>query len=253
MADPTLSVIVPALNEEDGIDACLEHISRYLESRIPWWEIIVVIDDRTRDGTGERVEEWARHDPRIRLLRAPLAGKGAAVRCGMVTARGAWRMMADADLSVAPDDWGAFLDAMRASDPAEIVVGSREGEGSQRIDEPLIRYVRGRVFNWFVRVFAVPGIRDTQCGFKLFSATAVKTLFPQLTVNEAALDVEILFLARRTGFRVREVGVVWVCRRDSRVRIDHAAAAFVDVVKIRWRHRLSLTSRAASPTMNDAP
>jgi hypothetical protein len=118
---------------------------------------------------------------------------------------------------------------------ADVIVASREAGGAERIGEPATRHVIGRIFNWIVQLVTLRGINDTQCGFKLFSAAAATAVLPRLTIEGFAFDVEALFLARRAGFRIREVGVVWTCRADSRVRFGRGAAAFADVVRIRWR------------------
>ncbi|HEY5616598.1 MAG TPA: dolichyl-phosphate beta-glucosyltransferase [Vicinamibacterales bacterium] len=251
MTAPTLSVVVPTLNEARCIERFLEQVSRFLESRGRPWEIVVV-DDGSQDETVALAERWSAADSRIRLLRQPHRGKGAAVRRGMLAAQGAWRLMTDADLSVSPDDWAVFLDTAAATD-AEVLVGSREAPGARRIDEPMARHVIGRVFNWVVRVFLLPGLQDTQCGFKLLQADAAQRVFPYVTTDGFAFDVELLFLARRAGFRVREVGVVWVYRKDSRVKFSRGAAAFADVVGIRlkaWRglYRTFHEHRAVTPT-----
>jgi dolichyl-phosphate beta-glucosyltransferase len=234
MTAGSVSVVVPVLNEESCIDDFLERVSRVLRSRSAPWEIIVV-DDGSVDSTVSRVERWMETKAQIHLLRQPHRGKGAAIRRGMLAARGDWRMMADADLSVAPEEWIVFFDAIAEPNAAEVIVGSREAPGSRRVGEPLIRHLIGRAFNAVVQLLAVPGIRDTQCGFKMCSAEAARVLMPHLTVEGFAFDVELLLLARRAGFRVREVGVVWVCRRDSRVRLVRGAAAFADVGRIRLR------------------
>jgi dolichyl-phosphate beta-glucosyltransferase len=230
----SLSVIVPVLNEEDCIEHFLEQVSRRLDAWGLAWEIVVV-DDGSDDGTVVRVENWAAAEPRVRLVRQDHGGKGAAIRSGMLAAQGSWRFMADADLSVAPDDWSVFLDAAREPDAADVIVGSREAPGAERIGETLARHLIGRAFNRLVQVLAIRGLNDTQCGFKLLSAEAAVMLFPHLTVEGFAFDVELLFLARRSGFRIREVGVVWTCRRESRVRVSRGAGAFLDLVRIRWR------------------
>lgn len=235
MTAPALSVVVPTLNEEGCIDEFLERVSRFLQSRGSSWEIVVV-DDGSDDATVARVEQRIAVDPRVRLVRQQHRGKGAAVRRGMLAAQGAWRLMADADLSVSPDAWSVLLDAAAERSPAAVIAGSREAPGARRIGEPLTRHLIGRVFNSLVQFLVLPGIQDTQCGFKLFSADATRTLFPHLTIEGFAFDVELLFLARRAGFRIREVGVVWVCRRDSRVRLGRGAVAFADIVRIRLRH-----------------
>ena len=252
MTPPALSIVVPTLNEEGSIDDCLDRVSSFLQSRSSSWEIIVV-DDGSDDATVARVERRVAAEPRVRLVRQPHRGKGAAVRQGMLAARGAWRLMADADLSVSPGDWAVLLDAAGDGSAAEVIAGSREAPGARRIGEPLARHLIGRVFNAIVRLLLLPGIHDTQCGFKLLSAYAARALFPLLTIEVFAFDVELLFLARRAGFKVREVGVVWVCRVDSRVRVGRGAVAFADIVRIRLRHlagryrHLDRVQRAAPP------
>lgn len=251
MTTPALSVVVPTLNEERCIDDFLQRVSQFLLSRPHSWEIIVV-DDGSTDATVASVERWTASDPRIRLVKQLHRGKGAAVRRGMLAARGAWRLMTDADLSVSTESWGAFLDAAERAG-AEVVVGSREASGSRRIGEPFSRHVIGRVFNWIVQLVAVPGVSDTQCGFKLIRSDVAESVFPHVTTDGFAFDVELLFLARRAGYRIHEVGVVWICRRDSRVRISRGAAAFVHVVNIRlnaWRGRYQ-PARAESAASAD--
>ena len=236
MAVPALSIIVPTLNEERGSEQFLDRVTRFLESGGRPWEIVVV-DDGSTDATVTLVERRMAADSRIRLLRQEHRGKGGAVRRGMLGAQGAWRLMTDADLSVAPDVWPEFLDAAWKTE-AEVIVGSREAPGSRRIGEPARRHVIGRIFNWLVRLFVLPGIQDTQCGFKLVRADVAREVFERITIDGFAFDVEVLFLARRAGFHVREVGIVWVCRRDSRVSVGRGAAAFADVLRIRlnaWR------------------
>jgi glycosyltransferase involved in cell wall biosynthesis len=235
---PTISVVVPTLNEEGCIESFLSRVSSQLSARSLSWQIVVV-DDGSTDRTAALVAAWAANDQRVMLLRHTHGGKGLAVRHGMLAATGAWRFMADADLSVAPEDWSAMLDAALKPAPgeaADVIVASREAAGAQRIGEPLVRHLIGRAFNWIVRIVALRGISDTQCGFKLFSDTAATTVFPHLAIQGFAFDVEALFLSRQAGFTIRETGVVWVCRTDSRVRLWRGAAAFADVLRIRWRH-----------------
>ena len=230
MTAPALSVVVPTLNEEGCIDEFLERVSRFLQSRASSWEIIVV-DDGSDDATVARVEQRIAVDPRVRLVRQQHCGKGAAVRRGMLAAQGAWRLMADADLSVSPDDWSVLLDAAAERSPAAVIAGSREAPGARRIGEPLTRHLIGRVFNSIVQLLVLPGIEDTQCGFKLLSADAARTLFPHLTIEGFAFDVELLFLARRglqdsrgwrrMGVPDRQPRPPWLrCRRVRRCRAD---------------------------------
>jgi dolichyl-phosphate beta-glucosyltransferase len=234
LSPPFLSVVVPAFNEEGRIASFIERMRQELADLVPTWEILVA-DDGSLDRTREVVQEIAAADPRVRLVALPHRGKGEAVRRGLQAARGAWRFMADADLAMPPDNLRRFLALTGEDSQAALIIGSREAPGSERIDEPWLRHVIGRFFNWVVRLFAVPVITDTQCGFKLFSAHAVETICPHLTIVGFAFDVEMLALARRAGLPIREVGIIWRGRQDSRVAVGRGAAAFVDVLRIRWR------------------
>jgi dolichyl-phosphate beta-glucosyltransferase len=197
------------------------------------WELIVV-DDGSADRTVAIVDQAASVDRRIRLVRGGRGGKGKAIQRGMLEARGVWRFMADADLAMPPDNLDRFLDAIATPPAPHIVIGSREAPGSLRVGEHWLRHLIGRVFNAHVRLFALPGITDTQCGFKLFSAEAAQALFPRLTTPGFAFDVELLVMARRAGYEIREAGIVWHGRADSRVGVARGAAAFGDVLRVRW-------------------
>jgi len=228
---PFLSIVVPAYNEERRIGSCLDRLRQALPGLVPSWEIVVA-DDGSRDRTPEIVAAEAAGDARIRLLALPHHGKGEAVRRGLIEARGEWRYIADADLATPPDNLTRFLTHTSDAETA-LVIGSREATGSSRLDEPWIRHWIGRFFNWFVRLLVVPGISDTQCGFKLFSARAVELTCPYLTSHGFAFDVEMLALARRAGLSIREVGVTWDGNQESRVACGGGAAAFLDVFRIR--------------------
>ena len=233
MNRPFLSIVVPAYNEERRIGACIERLRQALPDLVQSWEILVA-DDGSEDRTREIVAAEAAGDARIRLIALPHRGKGEAVRRGLFEARGDWRYIADADLATPPDNLSRFL-AYTSNAETALVIGSREAPGSRRLDEPWIRHWIGRFFNWFVRLLVVPGISDTQCGFKLFSARAVELICPYLTSQGFAFDVEMLALARRAGLSIREVGVTWDGNQESRVAFGGGAAAFLDVLRIRWR------------------
>ena len=230
---PFLSVVVPAYNEETRIGPCIDRLRRALPAMVPSWEILIA-NDGSRDRTREIVAAEVAAEPRIRLLELPHRGKGEAVRRGLLEARGEWRYIADADLATPPEDLPRFL--AHTKDPnVALVIGSREAPGAQRLDEPWIRHWIGRFFNWFVRILITPGITDTQCGFKLFSARAVEAICPYLAIQGFAFDVEMLALARRAGLSIRELGVTWDGNQESRVAFGGGAAAFADVLRIRWR------------------
>ena len=251
---PYLSIVIPAFNEESSIGRCLSDLRAYLEGQDLAWEIVVV-DDGSSDGTGAVVEQHTAVDLRIRGIRGGRAGKGAAVRRGMREARGAWRFMADADLAMPPDNLDRFLYAVRSTSSPDVVIGSREAPGSRRVGEHWLRYSIGRVFNAYVRLLVLPGIRDTQCGFKLFSARAAERLFPSLTIDGFAFDVELLVMARRTGYEIRETGIEWHGRADSRVAALRGAGAFADVLRILWNiwvGRYGRSARGGGPPERNA-
>lgn len=246
-----LSIVIPAYNEEASIGPTLQALRGHLGGLDLSWEVVVV-DDGSDDGTATVVAQQVGEDARIRLIRGGRLGKGGAIRRGILSARGAWRFMADADMAMPVDNLDRFLTAARRADAPHIVIGSREGPGSQRIGEHPARHVIGRVFNGWVRLLVLPGIADTQCGFKLFSAEAAEALFPRLTIDGFAFDVELLVLARRAGFAVQEAGIVWHGRADSRVAVGRGAGAFGDVVRIWWkrltqRYGPAAAGRAAPP------
>lgn len=205
-----------------------------LSRLVPSWEIVVV-DDGSTDRTRAIAGRYAQQDGRVRLVEMDHRGKGAAVKRGLLEARGTWRFMADADLAMPPDNLSRFLEAARRDPAPDLAIGSREAPGARRVGEPWRRHAVGRVFNWLVRCLAVPGIQDTQCGFKLLHGDAVGRIVPHLTVDGFAFDVEMLMLARRAGLTVREVGITWFARRETRVSLARGAAAFLDILKIRWR------------------
>ena len=233
---PFLSIVVPAYNEEAVIGPFIASVRTDVERTGLTWESIIV-DDGSSDRTRAIVRDAANGDARIRLVEAPHRGKGAAVRQGLVAARGQWVLMADADLSMPWDNLSRFLDATGEQNGPQVIIGSREAPGAERIGESRGRRVSGRIFNALVRMFAVPGIRDSQCGYKMMSAEAVTTLAPHLTIDGFAFDVELLYLARLAGFPIREVGITCHCRQDSRVRVRAGLASVLEVLRIRMKGR----------------
>jgi glycosyltransferase involved in cell wall biosynthesis len=231
MRPPALSIVVPAFNEESRIGKTIAAVLGEIDRNNLAAELVVV-DDGSRDRTASIVERASIGDARVRLIRAAHAGKGAAVRRGMLAARGERRFLADADLSTSITDITRFLDSMERS-RADIVVGSREADGAARVGEPWSRHIIGRVFNWTVKLLVLRGINDTQCGFKLFSARAAEALFPLQRLDGFGFDVEILFLARRAGFAIREIPVTWEYASDSKVRLSSGARGFVDILAVR--------------------
>lgn len=213
---PDLAVVIPAYNEARRIEGTLREISSYLHTSHWDWEIRVV-DDGSADGTSTIVTTMAREEPRIHLQREPHRGKGGAVTTGLLGSRARHRFLCDADLSMPIAEIRRFMPP--ALGDAQIAIGSREGAGARRVGEPWLRHVAGRGFNTIVKRVMLPGIQDTQCGFKMFTADAVETIFPRVTVEGWAFDIEVLYIARLHGLRIREVPIEWHYRDDSRLRM----------------------------------
>ncbi len=151
------------------------------------------------------------------------------------------------------DNLSRFLEMTSGHDAPQIVIGSREAPGAERTGEAWSRPISGRVFNALVRLFAVPGIRDSQCGYKMLSADAVAALAPHLTIDGFAFDVELLYLARLAGFRIREVGIVCHCRQDSRVRVRAGVASVLDVMRVRMKARDGTPAAGGATSYSDRP
>ncbi len=233
MSSCYLSVVIPAYNEERRLPETLAVVSDYL-SRLPdRWEIIVA-DDGSEDGTAAVVQHFSRHDARLRLITLPHRGKGSAVKHGMLAAAGEYRFLCDADLSMPIEFIERLLPPLAPA--TDIVIGSRAAPGARRIGEPRRRRLMGRVFNAMTRLLAVPGIADTQCGFKIFRGETAQALFAQQTLDGFAFDAEILFLARRYGFTIAERGIDWHYRAESKVRpFRDSWGTLRDLLIIRWR------------------
>jgi dolichyl-phosphate beta-glucosyltransferase len=170
------------------------------------------------------------------LQREPHRGKGGAVRAGLLAAQARYRFICDADLSMPVHELPRFMPP--ALGDADIAIGTREGAGARRVGEPLSRHLAGRAFNTLVRWLLVPGIQDTQCGFKMFTAEAVEAVFPHVTVDGWAFDLEALVIAGRRGLRIREVPIEWHYREASHLRmLRDGAGMFRELLRIRVRLR----------------
>ena len=232
---PYLSVVIPAYNEESRISRTMRELLAYLVGRDYQWEIVVA-DDGSVDNTARLVAKVAAGDPRVRVLSLEHRGKGWAVRNGMKAATGEFRLLCDADLSVPIEQVERLMSGPKL--PVDVAVGSREAPGAARYGEPGRRHFMGRIFNAAVRRLATPGIDDTQCGFKCFSAAAADRLFGLATLDGFSLDVEVLYLARRSGMTIAEIGVDWHYREHSKVRpFRDALSMSLDLLRMRWKHR----------------
>ena len=248
MSSPKLSIVIPAYNEAARLPASLERIIAYLETRGPEYEVLVV-DDGSSDRTAAAAEEiLAPLGERGRVVRnAQNMGKGASVRRGMLAARGARVLFTDADLSAPIEELPKLEHAL--DEGAGIAIGSR-GVDRSLIEErqSMARSLMGRFFNLVVQVFAVRGIKDTQCGFKLFLAEVVAPIFARTRIERFGFDVEVLALAQRLGVPVAEVPVRWRNSPGSTVTLVQGARAFLDPIRVRLgmvlgRYRLRRATR----------
>ena len=234
MDQPFLSVIVPVFNEERRIGDAIQQLVGHLSQKPYTWEIVVA-DDGSEDGSAAAVAEAAAGDERVRVVRLDHSGKGGAVRGGMLAARGQWRFMCDADLSMPVEQIDRFLPNDSAPD-FDIGIGSREAPGSRRHSEPLARHLMGRAFNLTAQALAVRGLNDTQCGFKMYRGSLVPDLFGRQRLVGFGFDVELLFLARKAGARVEEIGIDWYYQSGSKMTLLRGARGFLDILLVRWNH-----------------
>lgn len=231
----SLSIVIPAFNEERRLPPTLDEVLAYLRGT-PWdWEVRVV-DDGSSDATAAVAERYRHAEPRVVVQREPHRGKGAAVKAGLTSARGTYRFVCDADLSMPIAELARFLPP--ALETADVAIGTREGPGARRVGEPVRRHLVGRMFNYLVQIMLLPRLNDTQCGFKLFTAEAVQRVFPLVTVDGWSFDIEALYVARAQGLRIVEVPIEWHFREESRLNVlRDGARMFRELLAIRRRAR----------------
>lgn len=228
-----ISVVIPAYNEAERLGSTLERAVDYLSRRGVSYEVLVV-DDGSRDRTIEVAEAYS--DRGVRVIRHERnRGKGGAIKTGVLASQGAEVLLSDADASTPIEE----LEKLQRRLPeAPVVLGSRAVAGADiRQHQPFYREVMGKTFNLIIRLAGVHGLNDTQCGFKLLKGDPAREIAARLTVDGFAYDVELVFLARRLGYKVVEVGVIWVDSPDSRVDpIRSSLSMLRDVVRMRIRH-----------------
>jgi dolichyl-phosphate beta-glucosyltransferase len=233
---PSLTIIIPAYNEEDRLGPTFELLRAWMDAADREVQVLVV-DDGSSDGTAALVASVAEQDARISLIsNGENRGKGYSVGNGVSQANGELILFSDADLSTPLGEFERLESAIAGH---AIAIGSRALPDS-RLEkrQPLYREMMGRTFNLFVQAMVFPGIRDTQCGFKLFRREAALATFNRRKIDGFAFDVEILFVARRLGYEVAEVPVLWINDEASRVDpIRHSAQMFRDILRIRRLHK----------------
>lgn len=235
MTLPFLSIVIPAHNEEKRLPPSLEKIQHFLNSQAYSAEVLI-IENGSSDRTLDIAQDFSRQMPYLRVMHEEARGKGLAVRRGMLEARGEYRFICDADLSMPIEQVNRFLPP--AIPQPEVVIGSREAPGAVRYNEPAYRHLIGRIFNGLVRWAALPGLQDSQCGFKCFRADVAEAVFSRQTFSGMSFDVEVLFIARRLGYHIQEVPIDWYFDPDSRVRlVDDSLRMFLDLLTIQQNAR----------------
>jgi len=252
MVPSSLSIVLPAYNEEARLGPALDELFAYLcsapKGTLPEKVDVLVVDDGSTDGTAALVrarDEYVgdgkapkRDCPELRLLCVGHAGKGSAVRAGMLAARGDLRVFADADMATPPDQLPRLVEALATAD---VALGSRiQPDGSDmRASQPPFRRFVGRLFRLAARIWVTGPIDDTQCGFKGFRRAAALDLFGRLRITSIVFDVDLIFLARRRGYRMAVAPVVWADRRGSRMHARPGLAMRIgwDLLRIRFLHR----------------
>lgn len=226
----SISIIIPAYNEDKRLPSTLEKIQRYLRQSSWDFAEIVVVDDGSRDATGEVARRSG-----ARLITNPgNRGKGYTVRQGMLEARGEWALFSDADLSSPIEELDKLWSAAER-EQAAVAIGSRALDRSLiGVRQPFFRDRVGRFFNLAMRLVTGLPFRDTQCGFKLFDAGAAQAIFSRQLLNGFGFDVEVLYIARRLRYKCVEVPVRWNDVAGTKVSLWGGIAAFLDPLKVRW-------------------
>jgi len=235
---PFLSIIIPAHNEEYRLPATVAKIAAFLKSQSFSYEILVV-ENASNDKTYDLALGMRLSIENLMVIQEPIKGKGQAVKRGMLAAQGEYRLICDADLSMPVMEIPKFLPPLLTA--YEIAIASREAKGAKRYNEPLYRHLVGRVFNFLVRILVLPGLQDTQCGFKCFKGDIVESIFKRQTMTGWAFDVELLVIARQLGYSICEVPIHWYYGPRSRVKLFiDATNMFNDLLKIRTNIRNEL-------------
>jgi glycosyltransferase involved in cell wall biosynthesis len=218
MGHPYLSIVIPAYNESARIELTLDRVMACIEAQ-GWDAEVLVVDDGSRDETAEIVTQWMKIFPRLHLVQNPgNRGKGYSVRNGLLQAAGEVVMFTDADLSAPMEEAERLIAAINAG--ADVAIGSRWMDRTrQTIHQPLYRQFFGRCFNWITRTVMGLPFKDTQCGFKAFRRPAAQIIFRLQRIERWGFDPEILFIARKLRYSVREVPVTW--GHDERSRISY--------------------------------
>ena len=235
MSKPFLSLILPAHNEARRLAACLNQVKAFVNAQSYQSEVLLV-ENASTDDTLNLAKSFLETFPQLKIIKLEQAGKGNAIRTGMLQAEGQYRFIADVDFSMPIEEINKFLPPLLEN--PQLAIASREKPGSKRIGEPFYRHLIGRAFNFLVRLLVLPGIQDSQCGFKCFSAEVAEAIFPKQTLDGWSFDVELLCIAREMGFEIREVPITWTYQKGSRMNVlSQSWRMFKDLLLIRSNKR----------------
>lgn len=241
--DPTYSIVIPAYNESQRLGGTLEKVLAYVRAQ-GWNAEVIVVNDGSKDNTEEIARQFTERDPRLRVVNNPgNRGKGYSVRNGMLRARGRIMIFSDADLSSPIEEATKLIDSLEGG--ADIAIGSRWLRAeTQTQRQPLHRQLFGRIFNLLLRLILGLQFADTQCGFKAFRRPAAESIFSLQKIERWGFDPEILFLARKFGFRVEEIPVLWGHSGGTRIHpLIDGSRMFMEMLHVRWN---DLTGKYAS-------
>jgi len=242
MEKPYLSIIIPAYNEAERLPITLVDMDKKLREK-PWTYEILVVNDGSKDATADIVQKMAKTIKNLKLVdNTENKGKGGVVRQGMLLARGEYRLFMDADNSTTVDQFERMIPEFDTG--AQVVIGSRAHKESKlEPAQPIYRQIPGKMGNLFIQLLLLPGLWDTQCGFKAFTAEAAERVFVMSKIIGWGFDVEILALAKACGYVIREVPVRWVNDLSSRIGMSAYVQVLLETIKIRlwlWRGKYPL-------------
>jgi len=234
LESPFFSIIIPAFNEERRLPRTLEQVFLFLQEQNYSAEVLVV-ENGSSDNTVQVAQQYAEKHPNLYVLTEKNKGKGNAIRRGMLEAHGQYRFMCDVDLSMPIEELKKFIP--EENQRLEIAIASREAEGAVRYNEPEYRHFGGRLINLAIRVLILPGLNDTQCGFKCFRADIAEDIFSSQTISGWSFDIELLYIARKRGYQILEVPIHWYFDAETKLRaVNDAIRMLRDIFLIHWNN-----------------
>jgi dolichyl-phosphate beta-glucosyltransferase len=239
---PFLSIVIPAHNEQNRLPGTLEQVFHFLKQQSFTSEVIVVENGST-DNTFKVAQQFAKQHEALHVIQSE-KGKGAAVQRGMLVAKGDYRFMCDADLSMPVEEIVKFIPPTLQN--FDIAIASREAKGAVRYNEPSYRHLGGRGINFLIQTLILPGLNDTQCGFKCFRAEVAEDVFNRQTLMSWSFDIELLYIARRHGYRIVEIPIHWHHFSDSKVSaVPDAVRMIRDIFRIHAKARRGIYDHAS--------